>query len=110
MPVDWAYEFTCPHTLEKILEVFNQAGPWEWRLRDSYFLGSYMNTRPSDSTHIKLGDFSQGFVSGRSGAGFSVLIRTESQDRVHREQLNATVLGLLNRIDAEDIQPAEAWD
>lgn len=85
MPVKayWAYDFTCYHSIESILAVLNEAGPWEWELRDSALYGEYLNTRTTGSVRVRVREYLQageaGMFVGLRDKGFSALLEIESE-------------------------------
>ena len=63
LKADWAYDFACDHPLETIAATFNDAGPWQWQLRDSYIYGDYLNTRPATGVHLRIHEYPQAYQS-----------------------------------------------
>jgi hypothetical protein len=52
-----AYEFNCDLSLEEMLKVLNEKGPWKWALQDdSYWYGSYLvnNCRPVEGVRVRI--------------------------------------------------------
>lgn len=107
---EWAHDFACDLGLEDMLAVLDEAGPWTWTQRENYIEGSYLNTRPVEGTLIKLNEHPQGFVSRPGKAGFSVLVRTTSEEPAFREELDRTLIGLLSALGARDIVAIDPYD
>ena len=57
---NWAYDFACEQTLEEALAAFNAAGSWQWQLRDSYYYGEYLNTRPEPGLQVRIHEYGLG--------------------------------------------------
>ena len=38
----WAYEFACDLSLSEMLNRLNEAGPWSWSVRESFWYGDYL--------------------------------------------------------------------
>lgn len=52
--IHWSHYFRCDQSLESMLTTFNQAGPWQWQLRDSAWYGDYLNTRPAEGVRVRI--------------------------------------------------------
>jgi hypothetical protein len=79
----WAYDFACDRSLEDMLAVFNEAGPWRWEMHESAWYGDYLNTRPSNEVRVRVHEYPQGgeggmFV-GLRDRGFSALLQIEAE-------------------------------
>ena len=107
---NWAYDFSCNHSLEEIVGVFNDAGPWQWQLRDSYMVGMYLNTRPVDGVHVRVHEYPQAFMKGPREAGFSALLQIENDSVAVQEDVDRVFRELLGRVRATDINGIEPYD
>src|SRR5262249_42638115 len=55
----WAYDFACPLPIEDVAARFNEAGPWQWQLRDSAVYGDYLNCRPLAGVRLRVHEYPQ---------------------------------------------------
>ena len=106
----WAYDFSCGQSLEAICAVFNAAGPWRWQVRDSYFYGDYLNTRPATGVRLRVHEYPQAFFEGFREQGFSALLQIEADTSVEKVEVDAVFRGLLSRIMATGITEIEPYD
>lgn len=97
----WAYDFTCAKSIETILTIFNEAGPWIWQMRDSAWYGDYLNARPSEGVRVRIHE-----VRGI----YSALLRIESESAAQQNQIDEVCRGLLAKIHAENIKEIEPYD
>jgi hypothetical protein len=83
----WVYDFACDLSLEAILGIFNEAGPWHWQLRESAWYGDYLNARPAQGVRVRVHEYSYagagGTFMGLREAGFSALLQIESDKFGH---------------------------
>lgn len=107
---DWAYDFSCSQTLEELCVVFNDAGPWQWQLRESYMVGSYFNTRPMEGVHVRVHEYPQAFMQGPRDEGFSALLQIEDDSEAEKEDVARVFRELLSRVMATDINEIEPYD
>jgi hypothetical protein len=110
LKADWAYDFSCDRPLDAIGAVFNDAGPWQWQLRDSYVYGDYLNTRPARGVHLRVHEYPQAFIQGPREKGFSALLRIEADSLAEKVEIDAVFRGLLTRVMAEEITEIEPYD
>jgi hypothetical protein len=106
----WAYDFECTLTLEAIYAILNDAGPWQWQMRDSYIFGSYLNTRPSSGVHLRVHEYPQAFITGPREKGFRALLELEADSSFEMIDIDAVFRGLLDQIGAADIKNIEPYD
>src|SRR5262245_58556195 len=85
----WAYDFDCGQSIERILDAFNAAGPWQWQMRESVIFGNYLSCRPNDRVWARVHEYSQmgggpvpllateHFIAsaGRRGKGFAAALQ-----------------------------------
>ena len=107
---DWAYDFSCDQPLEAICTVFNDAGPWQWQLRDSYMYGNYLNTRPAPGVHLRVHEYPQAFFEGFREKGFSALLQIGADSVVKKTEVDEVFRGLLDRVMTRDITEIEPYD
>ncbi len=107
---NWAYDFSCNQSLEEILAVFNDAGPWQWQLRDSYVYGIYFNTRPIEGVHVRVHMYPQAFMKGPREKGFAALLQVEDDSLAVKEDVDRVFRELLGRVSATDINEIEPYD
>lgn len=110
----WAYDFRCDRSLEAMLSVFNEAGPWEWELRESAWYGDYLNTQPIKGLRVRIHKYPQageaGMFTGLRDEGFSVLVKRKAETLITQCEVDQILLDLLNRVDAADITAIEPYD
>ncbi|HXG67001.1 MAG TPA: hypothetical protein VNO70_18000 [Blastocatellia bacterium] len=118
----WAYVFTCDKPIEAILTAWNEAGPWQWGLRDSAWYGDYLNTRPAEGVRVRIHEFPSqaseagpflgpGTVEGiRYDQGYTALLQIEAESSATKAEINEVLRGLLERINAEKIKGIEPYD
>ena len=79
----WAYDFTCDRSIESMLAFFNEAGPWQWELRDSAWYGEYLSAQVTGGARIRVHEYpfegEAGVFSGLRGKGFSALLQIEPE-------------------------------
>ena len=107
---NWAYDFSCNQSLEEVIAVFNDIGPWQWQLRDSYMVGSYLNTRPMEGMHVRVHEYPQSFLKGPREKGFLALLQLEDDSVAEQEDVDRMFRELLNRVMATDINEIEPYD
>ena len=107
---DWAYDFLCGPSLEAICTFFNDAGPWQWQVRDSYIYGYYLNTRPAVGVHLRVHEYPQAFITGPREQGFKALLRIEAGSLVEKDDVDAVFRELLSKLMASDIKEIEPYD
>lgn len=110
----WAYDFGCNRSLEEMLSVLNDAGPWRWELRDSAWYGDYLNTRPKEGVRVRIHQYPQtgeaGEFVGLREEGFSALLKIEPESFVTKAEIDRTFRNLIEKINAEDIREIEPYD
>jgi hypothetical protein len=110
LKADWAYDFSCDQPLEAIGAVFNDAGPWQWQLRDSFVYGDYLNTRPASGVRLRVHEYPQAFVKGPREKGFTALLQIEADSLAEQAEIDAVFRGLLARVMAQGITEIEPYD
>jgi hypothetical protein len=118
----WAYAFRCDGSLELIEDVWNNAGPWQWQLRDSAWYGDYLNARPVEGVRVRVHEFPQqaseaGVFVGPSAEegvdynrGFSVLLQIQPGSPATQADVDAVVSQLLSLVNAQDIRTVDPYD
>jgi hypothetical protein len=53
----FAYQYRCEHSIERVGELLNEAGPWEWTVRDSSWYGDYLDCHSADGPRIRIHEF-----------------------------------------------------
>lgn len=97
----WAYGFRTPLSLERIRDLFNGAGPWEWTMRDSAWYGLYLNVRPIEGVRVRVHE---------DDGEYSVLAQIELDSRAEKAEIDAVVRELLERVDAKEMGSMEPYD
>lgn len=110
LKADWAYDFSCDRPLEALCAVFNEAGPWQWQMRDSYVYGDYLNTRPARGVHLRVHEYPQAFIQGPREKGFSALLQIEADSLAEKVEIDAIFRGLLTWVMAQGITEIEPYD
>lgn len=118
----WAYVFTCDKPIEVILAVCNEAGPWQWVLRESAWYGDYLSTWSFKGLRVRIHEFPSqaseagvfvgpGTVEGvRYDQGYTALLEIESESSATKAEIDEVFRGLLERINAENIKEIEPYD
>jgi len=109
----WAYNFLCDRTLEELCAVFNEKGPWVWRLRESAWYGDYLNTRPTaDGGYLNTRPAARLRVRvHKHGAGnFTALLEVEGGSEAARDEVESIIQRLLSGVDAREISEIEPYD
>lgn len=107
---NWAYQFYCDHGLEEIDNILNTSGLWQWQFRDSYIYGNYLSTRPSDDLHVRIHEYPLPFGKEQEEIGFTALIQIKDNSALQKSEVDRVFLGLLNMIEATEIQEIEPYD
>ena len=110
----WAYDFTCDRSIESMLALFNEAGPWQWGLRDSFWYGDYLSTRVASGARVRVHEYPYEGEAGRfiglRGKGFSALLQIEPEGSATQADIDKIFRGLLTRLNAKDITDIEPYD
>jgi hypothetical protein len=110
----WAYDFGCNRSLGEMLSVFNDAGPWQWELRESSWYGDYLNAQLVERVRVRIHEYPQtgeaGEFVGLRDKGFSALLEIESESSATREEIEEAFGALLEKIGAEDVKEIEPYD
>lgn len=110
----WAYDFTSDQPIESILAVFNEAGPWEWELRESFWYGDYLNTQPTKGVRVRVHEYPQvgqaGWFVGLRDKGFSALLQIKPESPATQTKVDEVFRGLLTRVNATNITEIEPYD
>jgi hypothetical protein len=110
----WAYDFVCDCSIETILAVFNEAGPWSWEPRESALYGDYLNSRPREGVRVQVHQYPQmgeyGMFIGLRDKGFSALLRVDAECVATQSEVDGIFRNLLQRINVTDMTEIEAYD
>lgn len=98
----WAYEFMCDTPIEEMLTVLNEAGPWTWTLRDSYWYGDYLNSRPGGGVRVRIHEWPE--------SKFTALLQIETEGTAEQSTIDAIMQELLRRLQAEHVVETEPYD
>ncbi len=97
-----------------MLSVFNDAGSWQWELRESSWYGDYLNARPVEGVRVRIHEYPQtgeaGEFVGLRDKGFSALLEIEAESSTTREEIDEVFGDLLANIGAEDVKEIEPYD
>ena len=118
----WAYVFTSGKPIELILEAWNEAGPWQWQLRDSAWYGDYLNTQTVPGTRVRIHEFptqaseagiyvGPGTVEGVQYAqGYTALLQIKPESSAIKAEIDGVLRGLLEKINVENLKEIEPYD
>jgi hypothetical protein len=110
----WAYDFVCDRPIGAILDAFNAAGPWQWRLRESAVYGDYLNCRPMEHVRVRVHKYPQtgeyGIFVGLRDQGFSALLEVEPESTASRFEIDGVFRRLLETINATDLAEIAPYD
>ena len=98
----WAYAFVCDTTLEEMLGVLNEAGPWTWSLRDSHWYGDYLNARPGGGVRVRIHEWPD--------SKYTALLQIASDGTAEQAAIDGIAQELLRRLPAKDIVETEPYD
>ena len=98
----WAYEFVSDTPIEEMLAVLNEAGPWTWMLRDSYWYGDYLNVRPGGGVRVRIHEWED--------SKYTALLQIDSDGTAEQPAIDAIVQDLLGRLQAEHLVETEPYD
>ena len=111
----WACALTCDKEIEDIAAAWNEAGPWQWELRERFFFGSYLNSRPAEGVRVHLHEFfpdsqslflypGPGTVEGfRYDKGFTAQLELQADSSMSKEEIDGVFAQLLTMIGAEHV-------
>jgi hypothetical protein len=110
----WAYDFACDRSMERMLAIFNRAGPWRWEQRESAWYGHYLNTCPAEGVRVRVHEYPQagegGVFQGLREKGFSALLHIEVECSATQAKIDEVFRSLLNSAHATDITEIEPYD
>ncbi len=98
----WAYEFLCDTPIEDLLATWNAAGPWTWSLRDSYWYGDYLNSRPVAGVRVRIHEW--------EASKYTALLQIEQESEAEQAAIDAIMLNLLSRVKARGVVETEPYD
>lgn len=99
-----AHQFHCDKTLEEIQAILNQAGPWEWIMRDSAWYGDYLWANPAASVKIKI-------YEPVTEAGPPFTIQVEGTNKtLPPSELSAVITRWYEALGATEIKRCETYD
>ncbi len=124
----WAYEFRCAKPLDQLEAALNEAGPWPWQARDSYWYGDYLNSRPSPGVRVRIHEEGGGMLDWwaarlQGGRGevpeagsrqgdhrYTALVDMEDVSGVDRAVIDNVLLSVLRVAGAQDIREIKPYD
>lgn len=97
--ISWAYEFHCGKSLYEMEKALNEAGPWEWMVRDCDWYPDYLHCRPQSGTRVCI------YAVKPPGpeAGYRCLAEGEA-----REGADSVLRDYLGRLGVEGLREIEA--
>ena len=112
---DWAYVFTCEQSIEAMRVALNDAGPWQWQLRDSDLYGDYLNVRPAEGVRIHEVSIHVGPACWAWRGGYRAQLElppggAELDNAAARAEIDRIFRGLLGTIGAGNIKAIEPYD
>jgi hypothetical protein len=110
----WAYDFACDRSMERMLAIFNGAGPWRWEQRESAWYGHYLNTSPAAGVRVRVHEYPQagesGVFMGLRDKGFSALLQIEVECPATQAKIDEAFRRLLSNVNATEISEIEPYD
>lgn len=100
----WAYDFTFERPLEALLAALEAAGQWPWQGRESYWYGSYLNSRPEPGVRVRIHHFPD------QPQPFSALLELQPEAAAKRDAVDALFRAQLAGAGARDLRPIEPYD
>ena len=112
---DWAYDFACDRTLDAIAAALNNAGPWHWEARESYWYGDYLNTRPAPGVRVRIHQYPQTVGAGATfngprDSGFMALLQLDQANPAAQQEVDGIFRELLHKLDAKALSEIEPYD
>ena len=107
-----AYEFNCELSIEEMLKVLNEKGPWKWTMRDSHWYGEYLNCRPEEDVRVRIHDPAD-FLGGRtqdSKDHYNALFTIESKAATTRNAVDHIFRELLVHLHARNLREIAYYD
>lgn len=117
----WAYALTCDKEIEDIASAWNDAGPWQWELRERFFFGSYLNSRPAEGARVHLHEFfpdsqsllmypGPGIVDGFDyRKGFTAQLELHADSPLSKEMVDGEFRRLMEFVGAENIKMIDPY-
>jgi len=119
----WAYEFNCEMSMEQMLEVWNQNGPWKWTTHESYWYGEYLISRPENGVRVRIHHpFQFPFRIGESKAVFAAnnldyprnyycaLLEVDAEAPAERKSVDQRLHTLLHQVHSRNVREVEHYD
>ena len=110
----WAYDFTCDQPIRAIRDIFNQASPWQWQMRDRVVFGEYLNCRPIEGVRLQIHQYpysgEYGVVLGLRDKGFMALLEIGARCTATRSEIDTVFRHLLQSISANEVMEIEPYD
>jgi hypothetical protein len=114
LKTDWAYDFACDRSMERMLALFNGAGPWKWEQRQSAWYGDYLNACPSAGVRVRVHEYPKsgesGVFMGLRDRGFCALLQIEVESPATQAKIDEAFRGLLDSVKATEITEIEPYD
>jgi hypothetical protein len=98
----WAYEFRCKQPLEAILDILIETSPWDWHLRDSYWYGDYLNSRPMQGVRIRIHEWPE--------SRYTILLQINSESPADRSIIDESIKVIFDKIEAKNVCETEPYD
>ncbi len=98
----WAYEFVSDKPIEAILVLLNASGPWTWTLRDSYWYGDYLNTRPAGGVRVRIHEWED--------SKYTALLQIDAASEAEQSAVDGVMRELLGRVEARHVVETEPYD
>ena len=109
----FAFRFDCNGTLDQIVSQMNDAGPWKWQARESYWYSDYLNCRPARGVRIRIHDHGQATQPNfqqQSGPDYTMQVDIDAEADVEASRFVGFAKELLVKIGARNILEIEPYD
>ena len=98
----WSYEFQCKQSLEAILDILIETSQWDWHLRDSYWYGDYLNSRPMQGVRVRIHEWPE--------SRYTILLQIDSESTADRLIIDESIKVIFDKIEAKNVCETEPYD
>jgi hypothetical protein len=102
----WAYEFSCAKSLYEMAPVLNQAGPWQWGVKDCAWYPDFLLCRPQGGVQLCIYE-----VNPPGGPAYRSYAEIDPRTGLRREAIEPVLAKLLATVGAAGLTeiPAKEW-
>ena len=97
----WAYEFFCEKSIYEMETILNEAGPWEWRVRDCDWYPDFLQCNADREIRICI---------YKEGSVYRCLVESRSKSDIERSTHDPALLGLLDKLHVRNLEEIESFE